>query len=155
MSVQKVHQASRSLLVANPGPLALEVARTVGGVLNLLEDVTPARDLADASAGARGRFSARNGRRYEQNDFVVGRGWRVHIDEIACNRYGGSRVQRQQSYLTTAELADLCRTSPETARYWRHVGKGPRSFKVGRRVLYDTADVEAWLEEAKAKAKVA
>jgi hypothetical protein len=38
-------------------------------------------------------------------------------------------------FLTTEELAELLRTSPETCRYWRHVGKGPDSFRVGRRVL--------------------
>jgi hypothetical protein len=32
-----------------------------------------------------------------------------------------------------AEYAQLARTSPETIRYWRHIGKGPRGFKVGRR----------------------
>lgn len=48
-------------------------------------------------------------------------------------------------YMTTAELAELCRTSPDTVRYWRHVGRGPESFKVGRRVLYPAASVEAWL----------
>jgi hypothetical protein len=37
--------------------------------------------------------------------------------------------------LTTDEVADRYRTTPETVRYWRHIGKGPRSFKVGRRVL--------------------
>ena len=50
-------------------------------------------------------------------------------------------------YLTTAEVADLCRTPPDTVRYWRHVGKGPTSFKLGRRVLYPVAAVEAWLAE--------
>jgi len=50
-----------------------------------------------------------------------------------------------QPYMTTAELAARCRTSPETARYWRHVGYGPPSFKVGRRVLYDAEAVERWL----------
>jgi len=53
------------------------------------------------------------------------------------------------NYMTTTEVAQLLRTSPETVRYWRHVGKGPRSFKVGRRVLYDAADVQAWLQSAK------
>jgi hypothetical protein len=40
----------------------------------------------------------------------------------------------------------------ETVRYWRHVGKGPKSFKVpgGRRVLYAVEDVESWLAEGKA-----
>jgi predicted DNA-binding transcriptional regulator AlpA len=54
-------------------------------------------------------------------------------------------------FLTTLEVADLCRTSPETVRYWRHVGKGPKSFKVGRRVLYGVEDVEAWIGECRAR----
>jgi len=56
-------------------------------------------------------------------------------------------------YLTTAEVADLCRTSPETVRWWRYVSKGPRSFRVpgGRRVLYAVEDVEAWIAEARAE----
>ena len=55
-------------------------------------------------------------------------------------------------YLTTVEVAELCRTSPETVRYWRHVRKGPASFKLGRRVLYELADVEAFIAQAKARA---
>ena len=54
-------------------------------------------------------------------------------------------------YLTTPEVAQLCRTSAETVRYWRHVGQGPASFKVGRRVLYDERDVTAWLESLHAQ----
>jgi len=49
--------------------------------------------------------------------------------------------------MTTAEVADHCRTSPETVRYWRHTGYGPKGFKVGRRVLYLSSDVERWLGE--------
>ncbi len=52
-------------------------------------------------------------------------------------------------YLTTTEVAELLRTPVETVRYWRHVGKGPKSFKVGRRVLYALEDVEAFLAEAR------
>ena len=52
--------------------------------------------------------------------------------------------------MTTNEVAELVRTSPETVRYWRHVGTGPKSFKVGRRVLYEAADVTAWLADRKA-----
>lgn len=51
-------------------------------------------------------------------------------------------------YLTTADVATMLRTSAETVRYWRHVGKGPKSFKVGRRVLYAAKDVEAFIAEA-------
>lgn len=53
-----------------------------------------------------------------------------------------------QKYMTTNEVADLLRTSPETIRFWRHSGKGPKSFKVGRRVLYAVEDVEAYVAEA-------
>ena len=53
------------------------------------------------------------------------------------------------TYLTTEEVADLLRTSPETVRYWRHIGKGPKSFKVARRVLYAADDVQAFIDAAR------
>ena len=52
-------------------------------------------------------------------------------------------------YLTTAEVAETLRAPIETVRYWRHVGKGPASFKIGRRVLYAAEDVEAFIAEAR------
>lgn len=57
-------------------------------------------------------------------------------------------------FMTTKEVADLLRTSPETVRYWRHIGKGPKSFKVGRRVLYAREDVEAYLKAAREAASI-
>ena len=33
-----------------------------------------------------------------------------------------------------------------TLRYWRHVGYGPKSFKLGGRVAYKLEDVEQWIE---------
>ena len=59
------------------------------------------------------------------------------------------RTLEVQKYLTTQEVADTLRTPAETVRYWRHVNKGPRSFKVGRRVLYAVEDVEAFIAEAR------
>lgn len=53
-------------------------------------------------------------------------------------------------YMTTGEVAELLRTSPETVRYWAWQGKGPRSFKTGRRRLYARADVEAFIAAARA-----
>lgn len=50
-------------------------------------------------------------------------------------------------FLTTSEVAQICRTSPETVRFWRHTGKGPKSFKAGRRMLYAAEDVDAWLAD--------
>ena len=52
-------------------------------------------------------------------------------------------------YLTTDEVAEMLRTPAETVRYWHHVGKGPKSFKVGRRRLYALEDVEAFIAEAR------
>lgn len=52
--------------------------------------------------------------------------------------------------ITTEEVAALCRTSPATVRYWRHIGHGPAGFKLGRRVLYRRALVEAWLADEEA-----
>lgn len=52
--------------------------------------------------------------------------------------------------MTTVEVAELLRTSPETVRYWRHIGKGPSSFKAGRKVLYERADVEIWVRGLRA-----
>lgn len=65
----------------------------------------------------------------------------------------GSR--QAPTHLTTEELAQRYRTSAETCRYWRHVGKGPKSFKVGRRVLYALEDVEAWERAARTSGAVA
>lgn len=47
--------------------------------------------------------------------------------------------------MTTVDLAARMRTSQSTVRYWRHTGYGPPGLKVGRRVLYRTADVDAWI----------
>jgi excisionase family DNA binding protein len=53
-------------------------------------------------------------------------------------------------YLTTKEVAELLRTSPETIRYWAWQGRGPKSFKTGRRRLFAREDVDAYIAEARA-----
>lgn len=52
-----------------------------------------------------------------------------------------------RTFITTAELAEWLRTSPATVRYWRSIGTGPPSYKVGRRVIYDRAEVDAWIDQ--------
>jgi excisionase family DNA binding protein len=52
-------------------------------------------------------------------------------------------------YLTTDEVADMLRAPAETVRYWRHIGKGPKCFKLGRRVLYAVEDVQTFIETAR------
>jgi hypothetical protein len=58
-------------------------------------------------------------------------------------------------YLTTEELAERFRTAPSTCRYWRTQNPpyGPTGVRVGRRTLYDLAEVERWEAEQLAKAR--
>lgn len=35
----------------------------------------------------------------------------------------------------------------DTQRYWRAQKTGPRSARIGRRVMYRRADIEAWIDE--------
>ena len=49
--------------------------------------------------------------------------------------------------LTMQEVADVVRVPVATLRYWRHLGTGPRSFRIGRSVRYWHNDVAHWLEE--------
>jgi len=48
--------------------------------------------------------------------------------------------------LTIAEVADIVRVPVATLRYWRHLGTGPRSFRVGRGVRYWHHEVTTWLQ---------
>ena len=55
--------------------------------------------------------------------------------------------------LDTDQLAELIRTSPETLRYWRHIGKGPKYFKMGgRKVFYRQEHIDEWLNQQYASA---
>jgi excisionase family DNA binding protein len=59
------------------------------------------------------------------------------------------RQGEMTEFMTTDEVAQILRTPVETVRYWRHINKGPRSFKVGRRVLYAREDVEQFIALAR------
>jgi hypothetical protein len=86
---------------------------------------------------------------YATNDLAL------RTQSYASLRHAVNGDQRRElvkmaEYLTTAEVAQLCRAPVETVRYWRHIGYGPQSFKVGRRVLYEAAEVTRWLNETQA-----
>jgi excisionase family DNA binding protein len=51
----------------------------------------------------------------------------------------------QPDLLTISEAAELLRAPVATLRYWRHLGTGPRSFRLGRRVLYRRDDLHSWI----------
>ncbi len=48
--------------------------------------------------------------------------------------------------LTVPEVAEMTRLPEATIRWFRHVGKGPRSAKLGRRVVYKESEVMEWIE---------
>ena len=58
-----------------------------------------------------------------------------------------TRMNTNNELLTTAEVALMTRAPESTVRYWRHLGTGPRSFRLGRRVVYRRHEVEQWLRE--------
>lgn len=47
--------------------------------------------------------------------------------------------------LSTAEAAERLGVVEGTLRKWRHLNTGPASFRVGGRVKYRAAAVDAWL----------
>jgi hypothetical protein len=49
--------------------------------------------------------------------------------------------------LTTVEVADLTRKPVATLRWYRHQGIGPKSGRLGGRVVYRRGDVLSWIEE--------
>lgn len=49
--------------------------------------------------------------------------------------------------MTMKEVAELLRVPEATLRYWRHLSKGPRGFRLGRSVRYWRTEVALWLEE--------
>ena len=53
----------------------------------------------------------------------------------------------EDKLLTIDEVAEIVRVPVATLRYWRHLGEGPHSFRVGRAVRYWRGEVIAWLRE--------
>ncbi len=48
--------------------------------------------------------------------------------------------------MSIKEVAAIVRVPEATLRYWRHLGTGPSSFRIGRSVRYWRTDVALWLE---------
>ncbi len=49
--------------------------------------------------------------------------------------------------LTIDQVAALTHVCVATLRYKRHTDTGPRSFRLGRRVMYWLSDVLAWIDD--------
>src|SRR4051794_30155973 len=61
---------------------------------------------------------------------------------------GGDRVRDAGTkLLDLGEVAERLRVSVVTVRWLRQEGRFAPAIKVGRRVMWDVRDVEAWIEE--------
>jgi len=49
--------------------------------------------------------------------------------------------------LLMSEVSERIRVPVNTLRFCRHQGTGPRSFRLGGRVMYAAEDVDRWTEE--------
>ena len=52
----------------------------------------------------------------------------------------------RRALLMLTGTADYLGRPVKTLQCWRHEGRGPRSAMVGGRVVYDRADLDAWIE---------
>jgi excisionase family DNA binding protein len=55
--------------------------------------------------------------------------------------------------LTLKEASARLRVPVGTLRKWRSQGRGPKSVKLGRHVLYDEEDLDRWVLEQKGDAE--
>ena len=62
------------------------------------------------------------------------------------SQHDNFRTSANDELLTISEVAAIVRAPVATVRYWRHLGTGPRSFRLGRRVVYKVGDLEAWID---------
>jgi len=60
---------------------------------------------------------------------------------------GETMTTTDHDLLTITEAADLVRAPVATLRYWRHLGTGPHSFRIGRRVVYRLSEVQDWIND--------
>lgn len=55
-------------------------------------------------------------------------------------------MDSNERLLRIGQVSEWTGISENTLRFWRHKGIGPRSAKLGRRVVYREADVRAWID---------
>lgn len=66
----------------------------------------------------------------------------------AVARYKPLKELTLDQLLTMPELSAYLGTPVKTLRRWRLTGYGPRSAKIGRRILYRRSDVDRFIDEA-------
>ncbi|MDQ6687289.1 MAG: helix-turn-helix domain-containing protein [Actinomycetota bacterium] len=66
---------------------------------------------------------------------------------MSTTSYGTETPHEHDELLTIKEVAAVVRVPEATLRYWRHLGTGPHSFRIGRSVRYWRTEVLHWLED--------
>jgi predicted DNA-binding transcriptional regulator AlpA len=62
-----------------------------------------------------------------------------------------TQTVEKTAFLTQAEVAEMLhQDTTATLRWWRHQNCGPKSVRIGKRVLYRVSDVEMWLDAQEA-----
>lgn len=59
---------------------------------------------------------------------------------------GTAQPRHREEYLTRAQLARALHLDERTLERWAAEGKPPRFIRAGRRVLYASSEVDAWLK---------
>ena len=49
--------------------------------------------------------------------------------------------------LRLPEVAEMTGLPENTLRFWRHQGTGPKSARLGRRIVYRERDVTDWIDQ--------
>lgn len=57
----------------------------------------------------------------------------------------------QETILSIKQVSEMLHLTENTLRWMRHVGTGPKSFKIGRRIAYLESDIAAYITAQVAK----
>lgn len=74
------------------------------------------------------------------------------MHQIANTPTVGAPQDPFAEYIDRAEYARRAGITHRTAELQAHKGTGPRVTRIGRRAMYHLDDVQAWLNEQRAKA---
>ncbi|NYI78936.1 helix-turn-helix domain-containing protein [Nocardioides panzhihuensis] len=63
----------------------------------------------------------------------------MRIDQV------GFSERDEDELLTLIEVAEILKVSPNTLRWWRQQHTGPKTFRMGRRVMSTVGDVRRFM----------
>lgn len=66
----------------------------------------------------------------------------------------GEATADLQELLDVQDVSAITKIPVRTLRLWRHEGRGPRAFRIGKHLRYRRQDVAAWIDEEARRAAV-